>query len=138
MIDSALMLMDVVDRGVPNLERIPIKVEEDFYLQYQWIGIGIKQPNSHIFPINDNSMWLGMGWVKKGDWIFVYTGKGEPRSNRIPGLENSIYTVHWNREATLFSSDEIHPYLLEGLVSLPPAFNDAPQQSGLFLETGQP
>lgn len=117
-----MSILDVVDRGIPNQERIPIFIKNDFYLQTQWVGLGVMQPDKKIFPINDNSFWLGIGWVKKGDWIFLYTGKGEPRINEIPNQETKIYTVHWNREKTLFNSPELHPYLLDGGLFLPPAF----------------
>lgn len=122
MMDSSLRILDAANRGIPNIEHIVIRVERDFYIQNQWVGIGIRQPNDTIFPLNDNSLWLGTGWVNQGDWIFVYTGKGSPRTNPIPNQDNKIYTVHWNRERTLFSSPEIHPYLLDGGIYLPPSF----------------
>lgn len=115
-----LKLYDVVDRGLPNKERIPIHVLSDYYMQNIWIGLGLRHSPGQLMPINDNSLWLGTGWVKKGDWIFIYTGKGEPQTNQIPNQDNKTYTYHWNRSSVLFSSPELHPYLLEGSISLPP------------------
>ncbi|QJF50494.1 hypothetical protein [Roseobacter ponti] len=135
--NGPLDIKDVVDRGKPNSERIPILVNEDFYLQYQWIGLGIKQPEQKIFPINDNCLWLGSGQVYKGDWIFVYTGKGNPTTTPIPSQDSKIYTVHWNRSTTLFNSAEIHPYLLDGGIILPPSFTPSPSLSELLSSLGK-
>jgi hypothetical protein len=118
----ALELLDVIDRGIPNKERVPIKVNSDYYLANAWVGIGIKTSEDKIFPLNDNSLWLGMGWVRPGDWIFAYTGSGKPNVEDVPGSNSKIYTIFWNRPKVVFVSEEIHPYLLEGDITLPPSF----------------
>jgi hypothetical protein len=128
---NSLIINDVMDRGIPNLERIPIRVTQDYHLQNVWLGLGLKQSTNDMLPINDNLLWLGAGWVKAGDWIFVYTGKGEPKRNQLPNQENSIYTIHWNRSEVIFSSAELFPYLLAGSASFPPSFYENQLASAL-------
>lgn len=121
MIDDQLKLHDVIDRGKPNLERIPIFVQSRTMMGQFWLGLGVRQANAQLSPINDNLFWLGSGWVNAGDWIFVYTGRGEARTGDIPNQIAKIYSIHWNRDRTLFSEPDIHPYLLEGYVRFPPS-----------------
>ena len=120
MLDS-LRIMDVIDRGTPNQERVPILVDKETELGNYWLGIGIRQTDNQIYPINDNMMWLGNGFVTQGDWLFVYTGLGSPRTNNVPNQSNHIFSMHWGRDQTLFSSPEIFPYLLSGVIDLTPS-----------------
>lgn len=130
--EQALTILDVVDRGIPNKERIPIKVNADYYLGSIWIGVGIYNGNDRIFPLNDNIMWLGAGWVKAGDWVFIYTGRGAPKTDKLPNSENSIYTVFWNRSTVVFKTPELHPFILDGLIGLPPACKVDPHTQALI------
>ena len=118
---DSLKIMDVINRGIPNQERVPIFVNRETDLERFWLGIGIRQPDNRIYPINDNLMWLGNGFVTPGDWLFVYTGKGSPQTNKIPNQPNKIFSMHWGRDQTLFLSPEVSPYLLCGVIALPPS-----------------
>jgi len=117
MIEYSLNILDVMDRGVPNKERIPIEVVGATNLSRYWIGIGIRTEPRRILPINDNLLWLGQGEVLPGDWVFVYTGQGSPQQNNVPNSVNKIFTIHWNRRSVLFQSEELQPFLINGIVS---------------------
>ena len=121
MID-ALEILDVVDRGVPNTERVPIKVNMNFELGLQWLGIGIKRTDGRVFPLNDSLIWLGGGIVKTGDWLVIYTGKGVPTTTDFPDRDSAIYSLHWNRSHTIFNSEAIVPYLMDSRIYLSPDF----------------
>lgn len=118
-----LELRDVIDRGVPNLERIPLYATFDVTLGNYWLGLGLKQSQESIFPINDSLFWLGNGYLEKGDWLFVYSGTGIPTTHEMPNQSNKISTLHWNKGQTLFHSAEIYPYLIAGDIRFPPSFS---------------
>ncbi len=63
--------------------------------------LGIGQQNRTAFPIRDNFYWFGEGFVRKGDWIFLYTGPGEARTVEVPNTTEKIYSIHWSREKTV-------------------------------------
>lgn len=120
---EALIITDVQDRGVANRERISIKVNGYCDLGHYWLGLGIRQSQSEIFPLNDNIFWFGRGYVNVNDWIFLYTGSGTPRVNDIPNQSGKIYTLHWRRQNVLFQSSEVFPYLISApKVGLPENF----------------
>lgn len=127
-----LSILDVVDRGVPNSERVPIRVEAHCALGNFWLGIGLRQDVGRVFPINDNLFWLGNGYLTPGDWIFVYSGRGAPRRNAIPNQPNTIYTMHWNRSEVLFQSEELHPILITGHLNTPPAFDEQARRNAMI------
>ena len=110
---SNLQLLGVHDRGVPGSERIQIRVNANGALTGFWLGLGIKQADGKIFPINDNQFWFGNGYVITGDWINVYTGKGSPSSVELPNTNNKVFSTYWNRANVLFQLPEIFPYLIE-------------------------
>ncbi len=125
MIDIPFELLGVYDRGIPNKERVVIKADDYAELSRFFVGVGIRQPAYSVNPINDNSLWMGSGFVSPGDWIFVYTGTGLPRADKIPNQKNTIYTLHWGRSGVLFQSPEIVPFIyrLDG-VRLPNEMNE--------------
>lgn len=121
---SSLRIFDVQDRGIPNSEHVVLRADAFCDLGHFWMGIGLRQGDNSIFPINDNLLWLGSGYVVQGDWIFVYTGLGTPTVNEIPNQKNRIYTLHWNRDKILFGAREIFPYLIfSPSVNLPMEFS---------------
>lgn len=129
-----LKIVDVVDRGVGGKERVTIRVNSFCDLGHYWLGIGIKQSQNEIFPINDNLYWFGRGHVGPGDWIFLYTGLGSPRINDIPEQSGKIYTLHWQKQNVLFRSTEVFPYLINAsTVSLPEKF-EAPAIPYFFAQ----
>jgi hypothetical protein len=115
-----LKIIDVFDRGVGGSERISVKVQDYCDLGHYWMGLGIRHSKDQIFPLNDNLLWMGRGYLAPGDWIFVYTGWGEPRTLDIPNSTNKIYTFFWKRKEMLFKSPEIFPYMINApFVGLP-------------------
>ncbi len=124
-----LLLHPVADRAIPNSERIPIQVNEQLNLGQYGVMVGYAGPNGFATPIRDNLYWFGDGLVNPGDWIFLYTGNGSPRTTewgQSPG--NKIYTIHWGRPKTMFANSQIVPLIFRAdaaVVGLPPG--DLPQ-----------
>ena len=124
MIDIPFELLGVYDAGVPNQERIAIRARGYAELGRFFIGVGMRQPSPNLHPINDNTLWMGYGFVAPGDWIYVYTGTGTPRADSIPNQGNTIYTIHWGRTNVLFKSPELIPFIYRvDLVRLPNEMN---------------
>ncbi|WP_162932977.1 hypothetical protein [Roseovarius sp. EL26] len=111
MIDP-IKIEGVTDRGIGNSERVVMRAQTYCDLGHYWIGLGMRQSQNSVFPINDNLFWLGKGLIQPGDWIFLYTGWGQPTTTDIPSQTNKIYTFYWKRDRVLFQSPEIFPYLI--------------------------
>lgn len=108
---TELDVIGIFDRGVPNQERIVVKAQETVNLGQYGIMLGIRGADGSAFPIKDNLMWFGDGIVHEGDWLFIYTGPGEAKTNSIPNALQSLYTIHWGRTNTVLGSMEIVPIL---------------------------
>jgi hypothetical protein len=109
---SELLLYPIAERGVPNEERIPILVRETIDLGGYGIMVGYSEVHGLATPFQDNLFWFGDGIVNAGDWIFVYTGGGLPRTHdwaQPPG--SKIYAVHWGRSKTIFANSQNVPIL---------------------------
>lgn len=102
---------DVLDRGIPNQERIAIYINETLNLGKYGLMLGIRGPNNSARPIRDNFFWFGEGLVNRGDWIFVYTGPGEPTKSDLPNCTEKLYSLHWGREKTILNQPNIVPIL---------------------------
>lgn len=107
---SQLVLYPVVDRGIPNAERIPIYVQEPTNIGQFGVMAGPSELDGFVKPYKDNLYWFSDGLVKPGDWIFLYTGSGTPKTEDIIGSTDSkIYTVHWGKTNTMFANSTIVP-----------------------------
>jgi hypothetical protein len=106
-----LAIVDVFDRGVPNRECIAIAVNETLDLGQYGVMLGVRGPTGSAFPIRDNLFWFGDGIVNREDWLFLYTGVGNPRSHQIPNTQHHSYALHWGRKTTILSNEQIVPLL---------------------------
>ena len=108
---TELRLEGAFDRGVPNLERVVITANELVNMGQFGVLLGIRAEHGMAKPIRDNFYWFGDGLVRKGDWIFLYTGPGETRTVEVPNTTEKIYSVHWGRGTTVLDHSEIVPIL---------------------------
>jgi len=108
---TELTVMAILDRGVPNAECIAIHANERINLGQYGVMLGeYSQPNSAI-PFRDHLFWFGDGLIEKGDWLFIYTGTGEPRTTTAINGVNNIYTIFWGKQKTVFANTNIVPLL---------------------------
>ena len=128
-----LTLYPVEDRGKPNLERIPIFVNNTLNAGCYGIMVGHTASDETVNPYQDNLFWFGDGVLNAGDWIFLYTGKGEPKSNDLPQSPNvKLYSVHWGRGQTMFANSNIVPVLFRvDAVEVGKSPNDVPQLNNI-------
>ena len=128
---TQLMLHSVIDRGVPNKEHIALLVLEDVETTHEYlILIGVTATPGDAIPIVDSSYWLGHGELKKGDWVFIFTGPGEARLDKLPD-EKSLYSLYWGRTQTVFYDPRIVPVLIRfsevSVLPPPPSPQPLPQ-----------
>lgn len=109
---TELTVVGTFDRGIPNQERVVLRVNDMVNMAQFALLLGIRQQHGAAVPIRDNFYWFGDGVVSRGDWIFVYTGPGEGRMNDLPGTTEKLYTIHWGRPQTILTSIEIVPVLI--------------------------
>lgn len=106
-----LSIMAVLERGVPNKECIAIQANAIVNLGQYGLMLGISSGSRGAWPIKDNLLWFGDGWIKKDDWLFVYTGPGRAESNSLPNSTETLYSIHWDRKQTIFHMREVVPIL---------------------------
>lgn len=123
---TALNLVNVLDRGVPNKERIAISANEFVSLGEYGLMIGVGNSLGSAAPIKDNMLWFGDGYLTKGDWLFVYTGPGTPRRDPFAN-GNSIVSAYWGKDHTVFYSPDLVPILFRvGEVAVLPTVQPQP------------
>lgn len=107
-----LSIMAVLDRGVPNEECIAVKANEDVNLGQYGLMLGVAGGEGKgAWPQKDNLLWFGDGWIKKDDWLFVYTGTGRAHSTKGTKESETFYSVYWGREHTIFHAIRVVPIL---------------------------
>lgn len=126
---TEITVTGVFDRGVPNQERIVLYVNETLNLGQYGLMIGVRSQDGSAFPIRDNLFWFGDGFVKRGDWLFIYTGPGEPRATDLPNTEEHLYTLHWGRDRTILHNRDLVPILFRvDAVQVPQEIASLPQK----------
>lgn len=127
---TELSVIGVFERGVPNQERIVLRVNETVNLGQYGLMIGVRAQDGTAFPIRDNLLWFGDGIVTRDDWIFIYTGPGEPKASTLPNTQERIYTLHWGRGQTILINREIVPILFKvDAVQVPQEAESLPRSS---------
>ena len=105
-----LTIMAVLHRGIPNDECIAIQANERINLGQYGIMLGAYAQSKSAIPFIDHLFWFGDGFIEKEDWLFIYTGKGEPRMTTAPEGHN-IFTIFWGKPTTIFANTNIVPLL---------------------------
>lgn len=127
---TELTVIGIHDRGVPNQERIVIRVNDTVDLGQYGLMVGVRATSGMAFPIKDNLLWFGDAVVSQGDWIFIYTGHGKPKDSLLPNTNNRIYSLHWGRDWTVFSNQELLPILFRiDAVQVPSAPTSLPDHT---------
>jgi hypothetical protein len=134
-IDS-LRLVDVLDHGKPNLERVAIYVEKHCELAEYCLFLTMSVSSEPVAPIRDHMLWFGSGSVSPGDWIFVYTASGSTTITpnpqfKYPGVAPRIINIHWGKDHTVFQNRAVNPVLVQlsaiaAMTPPPPAYQGNP------------
>ena len=133
--------MDVIERGVPNKEAIALTANEAVNMGQFGLMVGRHYVNNSFvppngaYPYHDHLFWFGDGLVKRGDWLFVYTGSGTPGKNLAADGVSDSYRLFWGKSTTLFAESNVVPILFRVdavYVSEPPS--NQPQR---YLRSGR-
>lgn len=108
---SELSLVRVFDRGVPNKESIAFTVNESTNMGRFGVMLGVSSGVGMATPIQDHLYWFGDGYVQRGDWIFLYTGSGNPMSGKASDGVSNLYTCFWGKSSTVLANSQIVPIL---------------------------
>lgn len=105
-----LQIETIADRGVPNMERVHLKVLETTNLSWHmvmasiWVPEGYANVPKGIANGAKSTFWFPFLEVKPGDDIVLVTRPGEyaaPRPNTFGG---STHFFYWGLQHTLFNS----------------------------------
>ncbi|MBY8930594.1 hypothetical protein J1G34_16255 [Pseudomonas sp. Wu6] len=116
---TSLQIVEVMDHGVPNLERIAIYVTESCDLSEYCLLIGLPALDGTTTPIKDHMLWFGHGFANVGDWVMIYTASGSTTiiPNGLPSAGTSIQprviNIHWGKNHTVFQNRAIIPMLIK-------------------------
>lgn len=124
---ESLTLVDVLDHGKPNLERVSIYVQQPCDLSAYCLFLTMPEPLGPVAPVRDHMLWFGNGLVNTGDWIFVYTASGSTTITNGAmtagsSIQPRIINIHWGKEHTVFQNRAVSPLLIRigALAALPP------------------
>lgn len=109
----ALELFGVYDRGVPNLERIVLRANRAVALGGYFLILGIPTLNKEdMWPLPDQSLWLGTGQMDVAGWVFVFTGKGTPAVSQETHTKDPLQTLYWNKSEVALANEHVVPALV--------------------------
>jgi hypothetical protein len=109
---TELEINSVVHRGVPNQECIVIKPKLAVDISPFAVCVGRRTVGEVVTPVRDLFFWFGEGTVHPVDWVFLFTGAGEPSRQQSPDGEGAWIFVYWGRPTTLFHDSIYTPFLL--------------------------
>ncbi|ACT50263.1 hypothetical protein [Methylovorus glucosotrophus] len=137
-VHNGIEIFGVYDRGVPNKERVVLRVTQTLNLANYFLIVGLAHENN-IWPFNDSFLWLTNIEVVGPAWVFIYTGKGTPRVELEMNTKQPLHALYWGKEKVIFDKD-ISPALVSfgpveignkpskdlSMVLTPPLFPTAP------------
>lgn len=100
----------VASRGIPNMERVVIRVNYDTVTSNIGIMIGFRHTNNSVVPVDNRLLWFGSGAVKTGSIINVFTGHGDANS-QDNGNGTKTYNLFWGLSHVAFDRPELEPVL---------------------------
>lgn len=115
-----LAMVGVVDRGVPNRERIVLRPTENVNLHAFFLTLAVRAMNGMVQPLQDNVFWFPELVVTPPSWVVVYTGPGTQQKTVMPDSHQLAHTLHWGKMHTVFDHPDIVPVVFAlGAILLP-------------------
>lgn len=106
-----LSLVGIADAGIPNRERIVLRPAESINLAQCGIFLCQRGNDGVITPLVDHFFWFTEVVATPPSWIMVYTGKGEPTQSQLPESGQTVYSLHWGKDYTLFNIPGVAPVI---------------------------
>ena len=109
-----IQIFGVYDRGVPNTERIVLRVNRPMNLATYFLILGLRGSLGAdiVIPIPDNSLWLGATSINVPSWIFIFTGCGITGISQEVHSKDPLHSLYWNRQNVMLTHDDIVPALI--------------------------
>jgi hypothetical protein len=109
-----IQIFGVYDRGVPNLERVVLRVNRSTNLSQYMLVLGYRghAGADTVLPIPDQSLWLGSTIIEAPSWIFIYTGSGNAGISQEKQTKEPLHSLYWNKPQVMLTHDDIVPALL--------------------------
>lgn len=127
---SELEIVNVSNRGVANSEYVAIHVRQTVNLAQFCVLAGTGASSGGFQPFRDYMYWFGEGFVHPGDWIFLFTGSGEPSKQESPDGAAMYYSTYWGKPHTIFAQSNVVPAISKiGAINIFPELTDQPQYS---------
>lgn len=109
---TELSIVGTFERGVPNKERIVLRATQEVDAGSFGIFLGLRTATGMALPLRDRFLWLGDALLNEGDWIFIFTSKGEPRVTEAQGSQARIFSAYWGSPITMLQNPDIVPILM--------------------------
>ena len=108
-----LTLLGAFERGVPNKERVVLRAEAPVDLGFYAVILGWRRAGNETqaTPIADSMYWLNSTVIPANDWVFLFTGPGEPTVLRSNDQKSNLHIIYWNRPQTVFHDKHVIPVL---------------------------
>lgn len=109
-----LQIFGVYDRGIPNSERIVLRVNSPVNLGQYILVLGYRghAGADTVLPIPDQSLWLGSTYIEAPAWVFIFTGNGQPGITHEKNTHEPLHSIYWNKPNIVLTHDDIVPALL--------------------------
>jgi len=109
-----LHLLGALDRGVPNRERITLRVQgQAVNLGNYFLLLGSQRHPYSVVPIPNQSLWLGEMELEPWTWVYVFTGTGTPRLTTQKETGEAAFVMHWGSKGVLLKEDHIVPVIMQ-------------------------
>jgi len=96
-------IVGIFDKGVPNNERITLKVLQDCNLMYYSVGKTVYSGPNNISNALKEIFWFSPREVKSGDYIWLYTGNGSEHTHSNTS-GTTTHNFYWRLPKTIFHS----------------------------------
>jgi hypothetical protein len=110
---AELRLFGAFDRGVPNRERITLRVQgQAVNLGNYFLLLGSQRQPYSAMPIPNQSFWLGEMVLEPWTWLYVFTGPGSPGFTTQQETGETAYVMHWGRKGIVLREEHIVPVIM--------------------------
>ena len=104
-------LRGVYDAGVPNKERVILRVAQPIEMGNYALLLGVRSTPGHVVPISNSAYWFGSASIPANDWVMVYTGAGQGTKVPTEDRKSTIWIGYWGRPQTVFHDKNVIPVL---------------------------
>jgi ABC-type nitrate/sulfonate/bicarbonate transport system permease component len=109
-----LQFITIANKGIPNQERIHLRVVSDANLSYYVVILSILAPGNlqSVYAGMRVAFWFPTHIVRTGDNVVLYTGQGTQTSNaRSDGGTDHFF--YWGLNSTMFNTPSACAVVME-------------------------